>query len=295
MDPVVHFELPAENKKRMIDFYSKVFNWKSEQPGKEMGEYVIAITTDVDENQMIKVPGTINGGIYQKTNDPISNHPSIVIAVKDINEKIDLINNSGGKVLGKAQMIPNVGLFTSFIDTENNRVSILQPVKMDIKPLNQKIIPNLWFNGNAKEAVDFYLSVYKNSSLGKIARYGKSGSEISGRKEGDVLTIEFKLNGVDFIAINAGPEFKFNEAVSFMIPCINQAEIDYYYDKLSAVPESEICGWLKDKFGVSWQVVPVELKDLLNSNDIAKTERVTSALLKMKKLNINELKKAYDG
>ena len=124
----------------------------------------------------------------------------------------------------------------------------------------QKIVPNLWFNGNAQEAVDFYLSVFPESKIIATAYYPKTTEEgladFQQRLAGEVLTIEFELNGERFIAINAGPEFQFTEAVSFLINCKDQEEIDYYWDKLSAVPEAEQCGWCKDKYGLSWQVVP---------------------------------------
>ena len=127
MNPVVHFEMAAEDRKRMSEFYTNVFGWKTQQLGPEMGEYVIALTTDTDEKGMIKKPGAINGGFYQKTEDPIANHPSIVIEVGEIHESIKKIKNGGGKVLGEPMEIPGVGTYVSFIDTEGNRVSILQP------------------------------------------------------------------------------------------------------------------------------------------------------------------------
>ncbi|MDZ7626037.1 MAG: VOC family protein [Ignavibacteriaceae bacterium] len=128
MSPVVHFEMPAENRKRMSEFYTKVFGWQTQQLGPEMGEYVLATTTESDETGRPKMGGAINGGFYQKTEDPISNHPSVVIAVDDINDSILKIKAGGGKVLGEPMMIPGIGEFVSFIDTEGNRVSILQPL-----------------------------------------------------------------------------------------------------------------------------------------------------------------------
>jgi uncharacterized protein len=137
MNPVVHFEMPAENRKRMSDFYTKVFGWKTVQYGPEMGDYIVAQTTETGENGMIKTPGAINGGFYQKTDDPISNHPSVVIAVDDIRESMKKVKDAGGKILGgdpnkpgEPGDIPGVGIFCSFIDTEGNRVSMLQPVSM---------------------------------------------------------------------------------------------------------------------------------------------------------------------
>ena len=131
-------------------------------------------------------------------------------------------------------------------------------------PLSQKITPNLWFDRNAKEAVDFYVSVFPNSKVLHTEFYPTEGlEEFQKEFAGDVLTIEFELDGQKFAAINAGPEFKFNEAVSFAIACKDQDEIDYYWDKLSVVPESEVCGWCKDKYGLSWQVVPENINELL--------------------------------
>ena len=128
MNPVVHFEMPAENRKRMSEFYTKVFGWQTQQLGPDMGEYVLATTTESDETGRPKMGGAINGGFYQKTDDPVSNHPSVVIAVDDINDSIHKIKNGGGKVLGEPMMIPGIGEFVSFIDTEGNRLSVLQPL-----------------------------------------------------------------------------------------------------------------------------------------------------------------------
>ena len=130
MNPVIHFEIPAEDKKRMSDFYTKVFGWQTQQLGPEMGEYIVVSTTESDGNGRPKTPGTINGGFYQKSEDPISNHPSVVISVGNINESIQMIKSNGGKVLNEPTPIPGVGVFASFLDTEGNRLSILQPVDM---------------------------------------------------------------------------------------------------------------------------------------------------------------------
>jgi predicted enzyme related to lactoylglutathione lyase len=131
MNPVVHFEMPAENKKRMSDFYSKAFGWQTQQLGPEMGEYVLVSTTDTGQDGMPKNPGAINGGFYQKTDDPVSNHPSVVISVDDINESVGKVKNSGGKILGEVQEIPGIGKYISFLDTEGNRVGMLQPSPME--------------------------------------------------------------------------------------------------------------------------------------------------------------------
>ena len=129
MNPVVHFEMPAENRKRMAEFYSNTFGWKIQQLGPEMGEYMLVTTSETDEKGFYLKPGMIGGGFYQKTDDPVSNHPSVVISVDDINESIQKVKNGGGKVLGEPMPIPGVGTFVSFIDTEGNRVSILQPLE----------------------------------------------------------------------------------------------------------------------------------------------------------------------
>ncbi len=128
MNPVVHFEMPAEDRKRMSDFYTKVFGWQTQQLGAEMGEYVLVTTTESDETGRPKMGGAINGGFYQKTDDPVSNHPSVVIAVEDINGCIIKIKNGGGKVLGDVMPIPGIGSYASFLDTEGNRVGMLQPL-----------------------------------------------------------------------------------------------------------------------------------------------------------------------
>lgn len=163
--------------------------------------------------------------------------------------------------------------------------------------MQQKIIPHLWFDKQAKEAVDFYTSIFKNSKIGKISYYGKEGQEIHGMEPGDIMTIEFEIEGQKFIALNDGPTFKFTEAVSFMINCKDQKEVDYFWEKLSegGDPKSQVCGWLKDKYGLSWQVIPEELSELLADKDSQKSGRTMEALLKMKKLDIEELKRAHDG
>lgn len=161
-----------------------------------------------------------------------------------------------------------------------------------------KITTNLWFDTQAEEAANFYISIFKHSKLGRITRYGKERHETQGISEGTVMTIEFTIEGQDFVALNAGPIFKFNEAISFIVNCDSQEEVDYYWEKLSegGDEKAQACGWLKDKFGVSWQIVPSVLSDLLNDPDPAKSQRVMKALLQMKKkLDINTLLQAYEG
>jgi predicted 3-demethylubiquinone-9 3-methyltransferase (glyoxalase superfamily) len=158
----------------------------------------------------------------------------------------------------------------------------------------KSITPCLWFDRNAEEAVNFYTSIFKNSKIGKVSRYTEAGYEIHRMPAGTVLTIEFELNGQLFTALNGGPVFKFNEAVSFQVNCDSQQELDYYWEKLSSGgdPNSQQCGWLKDKFGLSWQIVPSILGELLHGTDAKKSDRVMAALLKMKKLDINALTQA---
>lgn len=159
----------------------------------------------------------------------------------------------------------------------------------------QKISPCLWFDNNAEEAVKFYVSIFKNSKIGNVTHYGKVGYEIHKKKEGTVMTIDFEIEGQKFLALNGGPIFKFNEAISFQIYCETQDEVDYYWDKLTEGGDknAQVCGWLKDKFGVSWQVVPNVLVKMLQDKDPKKTENVMRVMLQMQKLDINALTKAY--
>ena len=159
----------------------------------------------------------------------------------------------------------------------------------------QKIIPFLWFDHQAEEAVNLYTSIFKNSKIGKIARYDEAGEKVAGRPAGSVMTVEFELEGQDFIALNGGPQFGFTEAISFVVNCETQAELDYYWEKLTAGGQEVQCGWLKDKFGLSWQVVPTVLGELLSSKDAAESQRVMEAMLKMVKLDIKKLQAAAAG
>jgi predicted 3-demethylubiquinone-9 3-methyltransferase (glyoxalase superfamily) len=158
----------------------------------------------------------------------------------------------------------------------------------------QKITPFLWFDANAEEAVDFYVSIFKDAKRGTVTRYGKEGFEVHHMPEGTAMTIAFELAGQQFTALNGGPVFTFTEAISFVVDCENQEEVDHYWSKLSAHPESEQCGWLKDKFGLSWQIVPRALNQLMSDPDPIKAGRVMQAMLKMKKIDIAELQVAYD-
>lgn len=155
----------------------------------------------------------------------------------------------------------------------------------------QKIIPNLWFDSKAEEAVDFYTSIFKDSKVGNVMRYDDSSAEVSGQPTGSVMTISFEILGQKFVAINGGPDFKFTEAVSFMVECENQEEIDYYWGKLTegGDKDAQQCGWLKDKYGLSWQIVPVGMDEMMTKGDPDKNERVMKAMLQMKKIDIQTL------
>jgi predicted 3-demethylubiquinone-9 3-methyltransferase (glyoxalase superfamily) len=161
--------------------------------------------------------------------------------------------------------------------------------------IKQKIAPCLWFDRQAEAAAKFYISVFPNSRINQISRYTEAGREIHGKEPGSVLTVEFEIDGQSFTALNGGPHFKFNEAVSFQIMCDSQSEIDHFWDELCPEGQSGQCGWLKDKYGVSWQVVPSVLPQMLSDTDRTKTERVMSVLMKMKKFDVEALERAYAG
>ena len=161
--------------------------------------------------------------------------------------------------------------------------------------ITQKITPFLWFDDKAEEAAKFYTSIFKNSKVGKTTRYDEEAAKTTGRPADSVMTVEFELEGQQFVALNGGPMFKFSEAISFVVNCETQEEVDYYWSKLSAGGEESRCGWLRDKFGLSWQVVPVVLIEMLADKDTAKAKRVTHAMLQMDKIDIPTLKKAYEG
>ena len=154
--------------------------------------------------------------------------------------------------------------------------------------ISPSIVPHLWFDTGAKKAAEFYCSVFPESRIVSV-------TTVSDTPSGDCEIVSFELSGQRFEAISAGPLFPFNESISFMVRCGTQEEIDYYWEKLSAVPESEQCGWLKDQFGLSWQVVPSVLDEMMRSDDAAKVKRVTEAFLKMKKFDIAALQNAFDG
>lgn len=153
----------------------------------------------------------------------------------------------------------------------------------------------LWFDNQAEEAANLYASIFKNSEIGLISRYGKAGFEFHGKPEGTAMTVNFTLNGMNFTALNGGPKFQFNEAISVVINCETQAEIDYYWTKLTEEGEEGPCGWLKDKFGVSWQIVPTILPIYLADKDTVKSQRVSNAFLQMKKFDIKKLTQAFNN
>ena len=163
--------------------------------------------------------------------------------------------------------------------------------------ITQRIRPCLWFDTQAEDAARYYTGIFKNSSIGKISHYGKAGYEQHHKPAGSVMTVEFTLDGQPFTALNGGPDFKFNEAVSLQIYCENQSEIDYYWSKLTpgGDPNAQICGWLKDKFGLSWQVVPAMINELLLDEKSDKSQRAFAAMMDMKKIDIAALQRAYDG
>src|SRR6266496_1141524 len=166
------------------------------------------------------------------------------------------------------------------------------PAKLGVYP--RLITPFLWFDDKAEEAVTFYTSIFKNSKIGKIARYGDAGAQVSGRPKGTVMTVAFQLDGQEFVALNGRPQFKFTEAISFVVNCQTQEEVDEHWEKLSAGGQEVQCGWLKDKYGLSWQIVPTILGEMLSDPDPKKAERVMKAMLQMKKIDIKGLKQAYE-
>jgi len=156
----------------------------------------------------------------------------------------------------------------------------------------QKITPCLWFDDQAEEAVNFYVSIFPNSKVGTVTRYGPAGARASGRPEGTVMTITFQLEGQEFLALNGGPEFQFSPALSLMVNCQTQEEVDEFWEKLSDGGQTQQCGWLQDRYGVSWQIVPTALPRLLQAEDTERSERVMEAMLQMDKIDAESLKQA---
>jgi predicted 3-demethylubiquinone-9 3-methyltransferase (glyoxalase superfamily) len=158
----------------------------------------------------------------------------------------------------------------------------------------QKIMPFLWFDDKAEEAANFYVSIFRNSKIERVTCYGEEGAGVSGRPAGTTMSVTFRLDGQEFMALNGGPYFKFSEAISFFVNCETQQEVDKLWEKLSEGGEKGRCGWLKDRYGLSWQIVPAVLGEMLQDEDVEKSERVMSAMLKMDKLDIKTLKQAYE-
>ncbi len=166
---------------------------------------------------------------------------------------------------------------------------------MKIK-ITRKITPFLWFDDQAEQAAKFYASIFKNSRIKSVHRYNKTGAKASGRPKGSVMTVSFQLAGQDFTALNGGPVFKFNESLSFVVNCANQEEVDYFWRRLtSGGGKQSQCGWLKDRYGLSWQIVPTAAIKLLTDRNPAKSERVMAAILKMRKLDLKTLRHAHAG
>jgi predicted 3-demethylubiquinone-9 3-methyltransferase (glyoxalase superfamily) len=163
--------------------------------------------------------------------------------------------------------------------------------------LSRSITPCLWFDGRAEEAAEFYTGIFPNSRITQVSRYGEVGQEIHGNAPGSVMTVSFELDGQPFTGLNGGPHFRFNEAVSFQLFCETQDEIDYFWEKLSdgGDPQTQACGWLKDRFGLSWQVIPTAALDLMGDAQSEGSRRATAAMFRMKKLDIAALKRAYEG
>jgi predicted 3-demethylubiquinone-9 3-methyltransferase (glyoxalase superfamily) len=161
----------------------------------------------------------------------------------------------------------------------------------------QKITPCLWFDDRVQEAAEFYIGIFPNSKIVNISHYREAGKAIHGKPAGTVLTVAFELDGQTFTTLNGGPNFKFNEAISFQVDCADQAEVDYFWEKLAmgGDPTAQQCGWLKDKYGVSWQIVPRVMIEMLNDPDAEKSQRAMAAMMKMKKIDIAEIKRAYAG
>jgi predicted 3-demethylubiquinone-9 3-methyltransferase (glyoxalase superfamily) len=164
-------------------------------------------------------------------------------------------------------------------------------------PTVSKITPCLWFDTEGEEAARFYVSIFPNSKIGQITHYGAAGQEFHGRPVGSVLTVAFELDGQAFTVLNGGPNFKFSEAISFQVTCDTQAEVDAYWEKLGAGgdPQAQQCGWLKDKYGVSWQIVPRRFMEMINDHTCEKSQRAMGAMMHMRKLDIAALERAYEG
>ena len=163
--------------------------------------------------------------------------------------------------------------------------------------LTQRLTPCLWFDKEAEEAANFYVGIFKNSRVTSVVRYPSAGQEVHGQQAGSVMTVAYEIDGHTFTALNGGPLFKFNEAVSFQVNCESQEEIDYYWEKLGAGgdPNAQQCGWLKDRFGLSWQVVPRGMEEMMTDSESPGAQRAMAAMLQMKKIDMNEIQRTYEG
>ena len=164
-----------------------------------------------------------------------------------------------------------------------------------MRKTSQKITPFLWFEDQAEEAADFYVSIFENSRIVSVMRYNEASARAAGRRAGSVMTVAFVLDGQEFTALNGGPIFKFSEATSFVVHCQSQKEVDHFWERLADGGQESQCGWLKDRFGVSWQVVPTVLSRMLQDQDPQKAKRAMAAMLQMKKISIDGLQRAYEG
>lgn len=284
--PVIHFEMPYQNVDRVVEFYNRAFGWKMQKFGPEMGDYVVAETTETKDGRPI-APGNINGGFYPVKPDWPAQYPSVVVATGDIEEAMKAVAEANGEVLGEPMNIPGIGLYVSFNDTEGNRASLLQPgTEADCPAASAaKVRTCLWFEGNGEEAVNLYVSLLPDSKIDSMFRTSP---------DADPLTIDFTLAGTPYQALNGGPGYTtFTEAASISVMTEDQAETDRLSDALIADGgEQSMCGWLKDRFGLSWQIVPKALLRLLSSEDREVSERVMQAMLKMKRIDIAALEAA---
>ena len=288
--PCLWFDNEAEEAAK---FYVSIFpnskikyneKYTTETPSNKPIGSVMTVTFELDGNEFMG----LNGGDYFKINPSVS----FTINCKSVEEVDNLWEklSRDGKVLMELAEYP----FSKKYGWLEDKYGVSW--QLIVREDKQKIMPSLMFiqenNGMAKEAIDFYTNIFKNSKVVESAEY----EEGEGNTKGYLKYSRFSLDGKDFIAMDGGVnhKFNFNEAISFIITCKNQEEIDYYYDKLSAVPEAEVCGWLKDKYGVSWQLIPEGYDEMMNSLDEENKKKVMEALLKMKRIDMNELERARE-
>jgi predicted 3-demethylubiquinone-9 3-methyltransferase (glyoxalase superfamily) len=193
------------------------------------------------------------------------------------------------------QTLSRLGDYVAALSTAADSQPQSGPGNGAVRMTAKMLSPCLWFDTEAEAAARHYVSIFKDSKLGRISRFSNEGTEVHGKEAGSVMTVEFEINGQPFLALNGGPQFKFTEAVSFQILCETQAEVDYFWRRLAEGGEEGPCGWLKDKFGLSWQVVPAELPEMLQDHQSERARRVMRAMLQMRKLDIAALKRAQVG